>query len=45
VATKIALLARRRPVLVYALTVVAAIAGCYHGGGGGHIPGFWDGPL
>jgi hypothetical protein len=44
VATKIALLARRRSTLVFALTVVAAIAGCFHGGGGPGS-GLWDGPL
>jgi hypothetical protein len=45
VATKIALLARRRSALVFALTVVASIVGCAHGGGLGHHPGLWDGPL
>jgi hypothetical protein len=45
VATKIALLAQRRSALVFALTVVAAILGCAHGGGLGHQAGLWDGPL
>jgi hypothetical protein len=43
VATKIALLVQRRSVLVFALTVIAAVVGCAHGHGNGH--GLWDGPL
>jgi hypothetical protein len=42
---KIALLARRRSTLVFALTVVAAIASCFHGGNHGGPVGLWDGPL
>jgi hypothetical protein len=51
VASKIALLARRRAAVIIALTLLASFAGaCGHGGGDGHghggpITGLWDGPL
>jgi hypothetical protein len=50
VASKIALLARRRAAVVIALTVLAAFAGaCGQGnsghGHGGPTTGMWDGPL
>ncbi len=38
-ATKLALLLRRRNAIVLVLSVVASVAGTVHGGG------FWDGPL
>jgi hypothetical protein len=44
VATKFALLLRRRSTLLLALSVIAAIAGSAHGIGHGHW-GLWDGPL
>ena len=50
-ASKIALLARRRAAVVLALTALAAFAGaCHgHGPGDGHgngpVVGLWDGPL
>ena len=50
-ASKIALLARRRAAVVLALTALAVFAGaCHdHGGGNGHgnggVVGLWDGPL
>jgi hypothetical protein len=52
VASKIALLARRRAAVVLALTALAAFAGACHGHGGGDnghgggpVVGLWDGPL
>ena len=39
-ATKLALLLRRRGVVVLALSLVAGVAGAFHGG-----MGFWEGPL
>ena len=38
-ATKLTLLLRRRSAIVVVLSVVAGVAGAFHGGG------FWDGPL
>jgi hypothetical protein len=40
VATKLAILLRRRGVVVLALSVIAGVAGSFHGG-----MGFWEGPL
>ncbi len=39
-ATKLALLLRRRGAIVFALSLLAGVAGSFHGG-----MGFWDGPL
>jgi hypothetical protein len=44
VATKIALLLRRRSTVITVLTVAAALAGAMHGFDN-HGVGFWDGPL
>jgi hypothetical protein len=40
VATKLAILLRQRSVVVLALSVIAGVAGAFHGG-----KGFWEGPL
>jgi len=52
VASKIALLARRRAAVVIALTLLAAFAGACNGNGHsgeghshGPVVGLWDGPL
>jgi hypothetical protein len=44
VAKTIVLLARRRNAVILVLTVVAAVAGHFHGIGHNGV-GFWDGPL